>query len=90
VLPFSLYAYKCQCTFVFGRELLDDRDSRVAYYSSAFLLKRMMTAKPEKYQHMLQNLVVRAQQSNNEKLLENPYLQMRGILQLANDLGTGL
>ena len=39
MLPFSLYAYKCQCTFVFGRELLDDTDSRVAYYSSAFLLK---------------------------------------------------
>ncbi|KAL5569128.1 hypothetical protein UlMin_025703 [Ulmus minor] len=74
----------------FFREFLDDTDSRVAYYSSAFLLKRMMTEKPEKYQHMLQNLVVRAQQSNNEKLLENPYLQMRGILQLANDLGTGL
>ncbi|XP_009347438.2 uncharacterized protein LOC103939111 isoform X2 [Pyrus x bretschneideri] len=74
----------------FFRELLDDTDSRVAYYSSAFLLKRMMSEKPEKYQHMLQNLVVRAQQSNNEKLLENPYLQIRGILQLANDLGTGL
>lgn len=29
-------------------------------------------------------------QSNNEKLLENPYLQMRGILQLANDLGIEL
>ncbi|KAF7822310.1 Armadillo-type fold [Senna tora] len=76
--------------FASCRELLDDTDSRVAYYSSAFLLKRMMTEKPEKYQHMLQNLVVRAQQSNNEKLLENPYLQMRGILQLANDLGTDL
>lgn len=74
----------------FFRELLDDTDSRVAYYSSAFLLKRMMTEKPEDYQHILQSLVVRAQQSNNEKLLENPYLQMRGILQLANDLGTGL
>ncbi|KAI4348137.1 hypothetical protein L6164_008896 [Bauhinia variegata] len=74
----------------FFRELLDDTDSRVAYYSSAFLLKRMMTEKPEKYQYMLQNLVVRAQQSNNEKLLENPYLQMRGILQLANDLGIDL
>ncbi|XP_028778105.1 uncharacterized protein LOC114734633 isoform X3 [Neltuma alba] len=72
------------------RELLDDTDSRVAYYTSAFLLKRMMTEKPEKYQHMLQNLVVRAQQSNNEKLLENPYLQMRGIIQLANDLGIDL
>ncbi|XP_057475378.1 uncharacterized protein LOC130763459 isoform X2 [Actinidia eriantha] len=69
----------------FFRVLLDDRDSRVAYYSSTFLLKRMMTAEPEKYQRMLQNLVFRAQQSNNEKLLENPYLQMRGILQLSNE-----
>ncbi|WJX89300.1 hypothetical protein P8452_71309 [Trifolium repens] len=34
----------------------------VAYYSSAFLLKRMMTEKPEKYQNMLQNLVVKAKQ----------------------------
>ncbi|XWS74996.1 hypothetical protein CRYUN_Cryun01aG0047200 [Craigia yunnanensis] len=70
----------------FFRELLDDTDSRVAYYSSAFLLKRMMTEKPEKYQHMLQKLVFKAQQINNEKLLENPYLQMRGIFQLSNDL----
>ncbi|CAL0308297.1 unnamed protein product [Lupinus luteus] len=103
----------------FFRELLDDTDSRVAYCSSAFLLKvcilidlwcwknmfislntiicidfsslqRMMTEKPEKYQELLQNLVVKAQQSNNEKLLENPYLQMRGILQLAIDLGIDL
>lgn len=69
----------------FFRELLDDRDSRVAYYSSTFLLKRMMTEEPENYQRMLQSLVSRAQQSNNEKLLENPYLQMRGILQLSNE-----
>lgn len=71
----------------FFRELLDDTDSRVAYFSSAFLLKRMMTEEPVKYQRMLQNLVFKAQQSNNEKLLENPYLQMRGIIQLSNDLG---
>ncbi|KAG5533433.1 hypothetical protein RHGRI_027561 [Rhododendron griersonianum] len=69
----------------FFRELLDDTDSRVAYYSSTFLLKRMMTEEPENYQRMLQSLVSRAQQSNNEKLLENPYLQMRGILQLSNE-----
>ncbi|KAI5401850.1 uncharacterized protein LOC127098080 isoform X1 [Lathyrus oleraceus] len=74
----------------FFRHLLEDMDSRVAYYSSAFLLKRMMTEKPDEYQYMLQNLVVKAQQSNNEKLLENPYLQLRGILQLANDLGYDL
>ncbi|CAL5322455.1 unnamed protein product [Camellia sinensis] len=46
----------------FFRELLDDTDSRVAYYSSTFLLKRMMTEEPENYQRMLQNLVHRAQQ----------------------------
>ncbi|KAF5177507.1 Armadillo-type fold containing protein [Thalictrum thalictroides] len=74
----------------FFRELLDDTDSRVAYYCSAFLLKKMMTEEPETYQRMLQSLIFRAQQSNNEKLLENPYLQIRGILQLSNDLGTGL
>ncbi|KAL8166811.1 hypothetical protein V2J09_008310 [Rumex salicifolius] len=74
----------------FFRQLLDDTDSRVAYYSSAFLLKRMMTEDFEQYQRMLQSLVFKAQQSNNEKLLENPYLQMRGILHLSNDLGTGL
>ncbi|XP_068634914.1 uncharacterized protein [Aristolochia californica] len=74
----------------FFRGLLEDTDSRVAYYSSAFLLKRMMTEEPERYQRMLQSLVFRAQQSNNEKLLENPYLQMRGIIQLSSDLGTQL
>nr|XP_027104507.1 uncharacterized protein LOC113725505 isoform X2 [Coffea arabica] len=69
----------------FFRVLLDDTDSRVAYYSSTFLLKRMMTEEPENYQRMLHSLVSRAQQSNNEKLLENPYLQMRGLLQLSNE-----
>ncbi|KAG9445143.1 hypothetical protein H6P81_016483 [Aristolochia fimbriata] len=68
----------------FFRGLLEDTDSRVAYYSSAFLLKRMMTEEPERYQWMLHRLLVKAQQSNNEKLLENPYLQMRGIIQLSN------
>ncbi|OAE25014.1 hypothetical protein AXG93_523s1190 [Marchantia polymorpha subsp. ruderalis] len=69
----------------FFRSLLDDIDARVAYYTSAFLLKRMMTEEPEKYQRMLHNLVFKAQQSNNEKILENPYLQMRGILQLSSE-----
>ncbi|GFY82195.1 hypothetical protein Acr_02g0004350 [Actinidia rufa] len=52
----------------FFRELLDDTDSRVAYYSSTFLLKRMMTEEPEKYQRMLQNLVFRAQQILGSRL----------------------
>uniref|UniRef100_A0A0D9VAX2 Uncharacterized protein n=1 Tax=Leersia perrieri TaxID=77586 RepID=A0A0D9VAX2_9ORYZ len=46
----------------FFRGLLDDTDSRVAYYSAAFLLKRMMTEEPDTYQRMLQSLISRAQQ----------------------------
>ncbi|KAL3687254.1 hypothetical protein R1sor_013563 [Riccia sorocarpa] len=67
------------------RSLLDDMDSRVAYYTSAFLSKRMMTEEPGKYQWMLHNLVFKAQQSNNVKLLKNPYSQMRGKLQLPSE-----
>nr|GEU89996.1 hypothetical protein [Tanacetum cinerariifolium] len=69
----------------FFRELLDDTDSRVAYFSSTFLLKRMMTEEADNYQRGLSSLVSRAQQSNNEKLLENPYLQIRGLLQLSSE-----
>lgn len=74
----------------FFRSLLDDMDARVAYYTASFLLKRMMSKEPERYQRVLHTLVFRAQQCNNEKLLENPYLQMRGILQLSTDLGSHL
>lgn len=45
-----------------NRGLLDDSDARIAYYTSAFLLKRMMREEPEAYQRMLQNLVFKAQQ----------------------------
>jgi hypothetical protein len=44
------------------RSLLDDSDARIAYYTSAFLLKRMMREEPEMYQRMLHNLVFKAQQ----------------------------
>ncbi|MQL74033.1 hypothetical protein Taro_006369, partial [Colocasia esculenta] len=62
----------------FFRRLLEDMDSRVAYYSSVFLLKacpifpqlhfflcipvKMMTEELDKYQRMLQSLIAKAQQ----------------------------
>ncbi|CAI5518614.1 unnamed protein product [Closterium sp. Naga37s-1] len=65
----------------FFRSLLDDPDARIAYWSAAFLVKRMMSQQPDVYRRALHRLIFTAQQTNNEKLLENPYLQMRGILQ---------
>eukprot|EP00850_Spirogloea_muscicola_P008218 SM000043S15846 [mRNA] locus=s43:484802:492593:+ [translate_table: standard] len=65
----------------FFRSLLDDPDAKIAYLSSAFLLKRMMRENAEEHQRALHRLVFKAQQSNNEKLLVNPYLQIHGLLQ---------
>ncbi|KAL6503703.1 hypothetical protein OROGR_025626 [Orobanche gracilis] len=56
----------------FFRELLDDTDARVAYYSSTFLLKRMMTEQPESYQRMLHSLISRAQQDGGLQHAVNP------------------
>ncbi|EFJ12295.1 hypothetical protein SELMODRAFT_446707 [Selaginella moellendorffii] len=70
----------------FFRSLLDDRDARVAYFTASFLIKRMMVEDADNYQRVLHNLVFKAQQNNDEKLLENPYLQLGGILQLDPDI----
>eukprot|EP00897_Mesotaenium_endlicherianum_P002571 jgi/Mesen1/2341/ME000155S01421 len=69
----------------FFKSLLDDADARIAYFSSTFLLKRMMKEQPEEYQRALHRLVFTAQQSNNEKLLENPYLQVLGLFEVMAD-----
>ncbi|GAQ90380.1 hypothetical protein KFL_006330070 [Klebsormidium nitens] len=64
----------------FFEAVLDDPDPRLALYVSTFLLRRMARQQPDGYRTALQRLVFHAQQSNNEKLLENPYLQIRGLL----------
>ncbi|GBG92191.1 hypothetical protein CBR_g54636 [Chara braunii] len=69
----------------FFRSLLEDPDARIAYFASTYLLKRMMTEQAEQYRNVLHRLVFKAQQSNNEKILENPYLQLRGLLQAWNE-----
>jgi hypothetical protein len=56
VFPFSLSVYvsNVNAHLVFDRELLDDTDSRVAYYSSAFLLKaRVLSFFPLTTMHWL-------------------------------------
>ncbi|KAG9160798.1 hypothetical protein Leryth_008636 [Lithospermum erythrorhizon] len=68
-----------------GEQFFRYETSALVQYVSGFWFLRMMTEEPESYQRMLQNLVAKAQQSNNEKLLENPYLQMRGLLQLSSE-----
>lgn len=63
-------------------ELLNDRDARVRYHASVLVQKRLMTLKPQQYRKALRHLTQQAQQQNDEKLLQNPYLQVSTMLDM--------
>lgn len=51
-----------------------------------FGFQRMMTEKPEKYQYMLQNLVIKAQQVTLTHLLSSTYSDLVNISANINNL----
>ncbi len=56
--------------------LLSDSEARVRYFAALFLLQRLMAVHGDAYRTALRQLVVRAQQVNDEKMLDNPFLQV--------------
>jgi len=54
--------------------------TRVRSYASRYLLELLKQEKPEQYKQLQTGLFTKAQQSNDETILDNPYLQMRSIL----------
>ena len=66
----------------FFRTLLDDPQPEIAYHASRFVLEQLVTQRPEQYRAMLPKVIATAQKSNNEQLLDNPYLQIRFITDL--------
>jgi len=40
-----------------------------------------MSEHPEKYKQILDELILKAQEKNDEQILQNPYLQMHTILE---------
>mmetsp|Transcript_43738 Transcript_43738/g.71107 ORF Transcript_43738/g.71107 Transcript_43738/m.71107 type:complete len:893 (+) Transcript_43738:253-2931(+) len=64
----------------FFREVLkNDRDPAAIYHVSQFLLDHLMTDNAAEYRQYLNQLLVVAQQTNNETLLQNPYSQIKAI-----------
>ena len=61
----------------FFKSLLDHHDSAVAFHASRFLLDQLMNEKPDEYRVFLNRLIAHAQQTNNENLLDNPFLQIK-------------
>eukprot|EP00898_Chlorokybus_atmophyticus_P009210 jgi/Chlat1/9290/Chrsp99S08494 len=66
----------------FFRLQMDDHEPRVAYFASAFLLHKIRQDRCSEYRGYLHQLVLKAQQVNDEKLLEIPYLQMTALYEL--------
>ncbi|GMH33520.1 hypothetical protein BSKO_01354 [Bryopsis sp. KO-2023] len=60
--------------------LLKDSDVRVRYFASRHLLKQFMQQKPDDCRRALRQFVAQAQQINDERLVDNPYLQVGHIL----------
>ena len=61
--------------------LLQDADVRVRYVASRHLLKYVMEEKSAICRAALRQFVAKAQQMNNEGLVDNPYLQVQHILE---------
>lgn len=66
--------------------LLEDPDPRIAYHASVFLLESITSTvaaqngRLASFHAALRDLVVRAQQTADERLLENPYFTVVGVL----------
>ncbi len=54
-------------------------DVRQCYFMSVFLLRHLMHNQQARYWRALRHLFLQAQQLNDERLLQNPYLQV-GVL----------
>eukprot|EP00198_Chlamydomonas_reinhardtii_P002370 XP_001691706.1 predicted protein [Chlamydomonas reinhardtii] len=59
---------------------LSCEDLRCRYYAGVYLLKHWMLNQHDRYWRSLRHIIGTAQQLNDERLLDNPYLQMRTML----------
>jgi len=66
----------------FFKKLLQDRDPSIAYHAARFLVDQLMTEKPDQYRALLNRVLGKAQQTNNQTILENPYLQLKAIMEM--------
>ena len=65
--------------------VLSTTDSHVAFYASMFLLEVLKKQQPEQYTSVMDTILHKAVEANDEALLFNPYLQIKAIMKLHVD-----
>jgi len=66
----------------FFNKLLFEKDPLVSFLASLFLIELLQTGKPEEFSRLVNNLLDKAVANNDEKLIYNPYLQIKAILEM--------
>jgi len=69
----------------FFRSGLRDADPLLAHAAASFLLQGMVGGREEEYHRVLRQVLSRAQQSNDERLLLNSFLQVCTIVDVTQD-----
>eukprot|EP01127_Copromyxa_protea_P018705 TRINITY_DN5947_c0_g1_i1.p1 TRINITY_DN5947_c0_g1~~TRINITY_DN5947_c0_g1_i1.p1 ORF type:complete len:690 (+),score=148.92 TRINITY_DN5947_c0_g1_i1:308-2071(+) len=72
-------------TTFFKNLVVNCLDPHVAFYASQFLLEILKKQQPEQYTSIMDTILQRAIEMNDEALLFNPYLQIKMILKLRLD-----
>ncbi|EFA76942.1 hypothetical protein PPL_09694 [Heterostelium album PN500] len=68
----------------FFKNLMNDPCTPIAYHSSYFLLTQLEAESPEQYRSILQRLLSKARENNDENLISNPFFQVQGIIDMTH------
>jgi hypothetical protein len=71
----------------FFKRLLNENDPQISYLASRFLIDMLQKEKPEQFSDIINTLLARAVEAYDEKLVSNPYLQIKAILEMQDSVG---
>lgn len=71
----------------FFKKLLNENDPQISYLASRFLIDKLQREKPEQFADIINTLLARAVEAYDEKLVSNPYLQIKAILEMQDTVG---
>jgi len=66
----------------FFKMLLSSRDPQIAYHASRFFIDQIKSERPEYFRTLMSSIVAKAQQANDERIIDNPYLQIHSIVNI--------
>jgi len=70
----------------FFKKLLTENDPLISYLASRFLIDKLQKEQPDNFNMVVNTLLAKAVDMNDEKLVSNPYLQIKAIFEMNTTL----